>query len=256
VSLGPPAGEKRRIGLGTLMTAATFRLPGPPGVMVAQVDRMSGGRIAFGFDTGGYELEHSAYGIPFPGLGERFDRFEEQLAVVTGLWDTPEGETVSYSGRHYRLTDSPALPKPLRTPRPPVIIGGRGRRRTPHPTARYTDEYNFDFPAPAEIGPQRGRLRADCAEAGRDPATLSLSAVVLLVCGRDDAEVARRADAGGLDTSRMTRNGLVGPPARIVDRIGMFAAEGISRLYVRTPSAVRHRPPGVLQPADGASGPR
>src|SRR5258708_3175967 len=131
IPLGALARETSRIKLGTLVTAATFRLPGPLAISVAQVDQMSGGRVEFGLGTGWYDAEHTAYGIPFPSLGERFDRFEEQLAIITGLWGTPEGETFSFEGTHYQLTDSPALPKPAHRPRPPVLPGGAGRVRTP-----------------------------------------------------------------------------------------------------------------------------
>jgi len=99
VTLGALALQTSRIRLGTLVTAATFRLPGPLAIAVAQVDQMSGGRVDFGVGTGWFEPEHTAYGIPFPPLGERFDRFEEQLAIITGLWETPEGETFSFAGR-------------------------------------------------------------------------------------------------------------------------------------------------------------
>ena len=137
--------ETSRIRLGTLMTAATFRLPGPLAITVAQVDQMSGGRVEFGLGSGWYEAEHSAYGIPFPAVGERFDRLEEQFAIITGLWGTPEGESFSFAGTYYQLTDSPGLPKPAQRPRPPVLIGGSGPRRTPQLAARFADEFNVPF---------------------------------------------------------------------------------------------------------------
>ncbi len=121
VTLAGLALQTSRIRLGTLVTAATFRLPGPLAISVAQVDQMSGGRIEFGFGTGWFEAEHTAYGIPFPSLKERFGRFEEQLAIVTGLWETPEGKTFSFDGTYYQLVDSPTLPKPAQRPKPPVI---------------------------------------------------------------------------------------------------------------------------------------
>jgi alkanesulfonate monooxygenase SsuD/methylene tetrahydromethanopterin reductase-like flavin-dependent oxidoreductase (luciferase family) len=99
VTLGGLARETSRIRLGTLMTAATFRLPGPLAISVAQVDQMSGGRVELGIGAGWFEAEHSAYGIPFPELGERFDRYEEQVAVVHGLWNTPPGETFDFPAR-------------------------------------------------------------------------------------------------------------------------------------------------------------
>src|SRR6202050_4596518 len=136
-TLAALAVETSRIRLGTLLSAATFRLPGPLAITVAQVDQMSGGRDEVGLGAGWFEPEHTAYGIPFPPLGERFDILEEQLAVITGLWGTPEGETFSFDGAHYRLTDSPALPKPAPRPRPPPLVGGAGGRRTAQPAARF-----------------------------------------------------------------------------------------------------------------------
>src|SRR5712675_978597 len=130
VTLGALAVETSRIRLGTMVTAATFRLPGPLAISVAQVDQMSGGRVELGLGAGWFEREHAAYGIPFPPLGERFARLEEQLAIITGLWETAEGDMFSYPGAYYQLTDSPALPKPAQRPRPPVIVGGLGTRRT------------------------------------------------------------------------------------------------------------------------------
>ena len=129
--------------MGTLMSAATFRLPGPLAISVAQVDEMSGGRVELGIGTGWYAKEHAAYGIEFPSLGERFERLSEQLEIITGLWATPIEETYSFAGQHYQLTNSPARPKPIQRPRPPVIIGGGGKVRTPELAARFADEFNM-----------------------------------------------------------------------------------------------------------------
>src|ERR671933_6288 len=123
LTLAGLARETSRIRLGTLMTAATFRLPGPLAITVAQVDHMSGGRVELGIGSGWFEAEHTAYGIPFPDLGERFDRYEEQLAVITGLWSTRPGETFDFGGEHYRLAGSPALPKPVQEGGIPVLLG-------------------------------------------------------------------------------------------------------------------------------------
>ncbi|HEX3333615.1 MAG TPA: LLM class F420-dependent oxidoreductase, partial [Acidimicrobiales bacterium] len=131
VTLGGLARETDRIRLGTLVTSNTFRLPGLLAVEVAQVDAMSGGRVELGLGAGWYDNEHAAYGVPFPPVGERFDRLEEAFAIVTGLWDTPEGETFDFDGKHYQLKDSPALPKPAQQPHPPIIVGGFGAQRTP-----------------------------------------------------------------------------------------------------------------------------
>ncbi len=152
------ARETSRIRLGTLMTSATFRLPGPLAIQVAQVDQMSGGRVELGIGAGWFDREHAAYAIPFPETGERFDRFEEQLAVITGLWDTPEGELFEHHGEHYTLTDSPALPKPVQRPHPPVIVGGIGKRRTPELAARFADEFNLPFASLEVTEAQFGRV--------------------------------------------------------------------------------------------------
>src|SRR5260370_41757348 len=177
--------ETSRIRLGTLMSAATFRLRGPLAITVAQVDQMSGGRVEFGLGTGWFKAEHTAYGIPFPSLGERFDRFEEQLAIITGLWGTPEGETFSFEGTHYQLKDSPALPKPAQRPRPPVIVGGSGARRTPRLAARYADEYNVPFHTVDDTAAAFGRVPEACQAAGRGPAAVVCSAAQPACCGKD-----------------------------------------------------------------------
>src|SRR5580693_315914 len=166
VTLGGLARETSRIRLGTLVTSATFRLPGVLAIEVAQVDAMSGGRIEIGLGAGWYDGEHTAYGVPFPPLGERFERLEEQFAVIRGLWDTPLGETFDFDGRHYQLKDSPALPKPVQQPHPPLIVGGGGAKRTPRLAATYADEFNLPFSSPADTEAQFARVRAACTEAG------------------------------------------------------------------------------------------
>ncbi|WP_330438537.1 LLM class F420-dependent oxidoreductase [Micromonospora sp. NBC_00821] len=226
------ARETSRIRLGTLMTAATFRLPGPLAITVAQVDQMSGGRVELGIGTGWYAEEHSAYGIPFPPLAERFDRLEEQLAVITGLWATPPGERFDHDGRHYPVRDSPALPKPVQ-PRPPILLGGTGPKRTPRLAARYADEFNLPFASVPDTAAQFDRVRAACAEIGRDPAGMVWSNALVLCCGRDDAEVARRAAAIGREPDELRANGLAGTPAEVLDTIGRYAEIGSERLYLQ-----------------------
>ncbi|URN17347.1 MULTISPECIES: LLM class F420-dependent oxidoreductase [Streptomyces] len=230
ITLAGLARETRRIRLGTLMTAATFRLPGVLAIQVAQVDRMSGGRVELGLGAGWYEAEHTAYGIPFPK--EKFGRLEEQLAIVTGLWGTETGKTFSYEGRHYRLTDSPALPKPAQ-PRVPILIGGLGATRTPRLAARYADEFNIPFASLADTERQFGRVRAAAEEAGRDANDLVYSNALVVCVGKDDAEVARRAAAIGRDVDELKENGLAGSPAEVVDKIGRYAELGSSRVYLQ-----------------------
>jgi F420-dependent oxidoreductase-like protein len=232
-TLAALAVETSRIRLGTLVTCATFRLPGPLAITVAQVDEMSGGRVELGLGAGWFEAEHAAYGVPFPPLGERFDRLEEQLAIITGLWSTPHGSTFSFEGKHYKVTDSPALPKTAQQPRPPVIIGGGGPRRTPALAARYADEFNAAFQPAAESQALFGRIREACAQAGRPASDIAFSAAQVVCCGKDPGELARRAAAIGRDVAELRANGLAGSPAEIVDKIGAFASAGASTLYLQ-----------------------
>jgi alkanesulfonate monooxygenase len=226
--------QTSRVRLGTLMTAATFRLPGPLAITVAQVDQMSGGRVEFGIGSGWYAEEHTAYGIPFPQVGERFDIYTEQLEIITGLWTTPLGETFSYAGKHYQLTDSPALPKPAQRPRPPVLIGGKGAKRTPTLAARFADEFNMPFTTPEVAATQFERVDAACRAIGRDPAGIVRSAAQIACVGWDDGQVARRADAIGLDVDVLRQTALAGTPAEVVDKIGQWREQtGVSRIYLQ-----------------------
>ena len=233
ITLAGLARETSRIRLGTLVTPVTFRLPGPLAITVAQVDQMSGGRVELGLGTGWFDAEHTAYGIPFPPVAERFGRLEEQLEVITGLWGTAEGKTFSFRGSYYTLTDSPALPKPVQRPRPPVLIGGGGERRTPRLAARFADEYNVPFDTVEASAAAFGRVRQACQEAGRDPGSLVYSAAQTVCCGRDEAELARRAEATGEQLAELRRSGLAGSPAEIVDKLGRFARAGAERIYLQ-----------------------
>ncbi|HVM26311.1 MAG TPA: LLM class F420-dependent oxidoreductase [Mycobacteriales bacterium] len=221
------ARETSRIRLGTLVSSATFRLPGLLAVSVAQVDAMSGGRVELGLGTGWHEGEHRQHGVPFPPLGERFDRLEEQLQVITGFWDA-EGR-FDFDGRHYRLEDSPALPKPVQRPHPPVIVGGGGKKRTPALAARYADEFNLPFSGVADTAAQFGRVREAAGGTGRN---LVLSAAQTVVCGRDDAEVRRRAEAIGRPPEPHS-GAVVGTPDAVVDQLSAFVDAGATRLYLQ-----------------------
>ena len=233
VTLGALARETSRIRLGTMVTAATFRFPGPLAIQVAQVDQMSGGRVEIGIGSGWYDGEHNAYGIPFPPQGERFERLEEQLAILTGLWTTPVGETFSYEGTHYTLTDSPALPKPVQSPRPPVIVGGWGGKRTPRLAARYADEFNVPFPPLRDFPAAVEKVTAACEDAGRDPATMLFSAALTTCVGSDEAEFQRRAKATGQTAENLRENGLGGTVSEVVDKLGGFVQGGASRIYLQ-----------------------
>ncbi len=172
ITLAGLARDTNRIRLGTLLSAATFRLPAQLAVIVAQVDAMSGGRVELGLGAGWFEEEHRAFGIPFPpSVGERFDRLEEQLEIISGMWATAEEDRYSFAGEYYQLGDNAGLPKPAQVPRPPIIVGGKGTRRTPAIAARFADECNVPF-APAEhCAKLFAALDTACARIGRDPST-------------------------------------------------------------------------------------
>jgi alkanesulfonate monooxygenase len=233
LTLAAVARETDRIRLGTLVTSATFRLPGLLAVQVAQVDDMSGGRVEVGLGAGWYDAEHAAYGVPFPALGERFERLEETYAILTGLWGTPLGETFSFDGGHYHLKDSPALPKPVQAPHPPLIAGGFGAKRTPRLAATYASEFNLPFGSVADTEAQFGRVRAACEARGRDPGTMTYSAAQVVCCGKDENEFERRAANIGRQPDELRQNGAAGTPDEVVARIEAFAAIGAQRVYLQ-----------------------
>ncbi len=233
VTLGALARETSTIRLGTMVTSATFRLPGALAVAVAQVDAMSAGRVELGLGSGWFEQEHSAYGIPFPSLGERFDRLEEQLAIVSGLWATPPGERFSFEGAHYRLLDCPALPRPASVSGPPLIVGGHGAKRTPALAARYASEFNVPFAGVEGTSTQFQRVRSACEQAGRDPDSLVYSHAITVCCGASDGELRRRAERIGRDLQELRSNGAAGSPAEVVERLAAFAQAGAQRAYLQ-----------------------
>lgn len=233
VTLSGIARETSTIRLGTMMTSATFRHPGPLAISVAQVDQMSGGRVELGIGAGWFAQEHSAYGIPFADTKTRFDIFEEQLAIITGLWGTPDGEAFDFAGEHYQLTDSPALPKPVQRPHPPVLIGGLGKKRTPELAARYADEFNLPFVDEATTRTQFDRVQKACEAIDRDPATMTWSNALVLCVGADDAEVTRRAQAIGREPDEIREHGLAGTPQEVIDKIGRYEDLGAERIYLQ-----------------------
>lgn len=234
ITLAGLARETSTIRLGTLVTAATFRLPGPLAISVATVDAMSGGRVELGLGSGWFDDEHASYGIPFGSVKERFDRYEEQLAIVTGLWATPEGETFSFDGAEYQLTDSPALPKPVQSPRPPIIIGGGGQTRTPRLAATYADEFNMPFTDLDGTGAAFDRVRAACEARDRDPgSSMVFSAAQVVCCGADEDEVARRAQAIGREVGELRQNGAAGTPDEVIARLRAYGELGATRAYLQ-----------------------
>jgi F420-dependent oxidoreductase-like protein len=233
ITLAGLARETSRIKLGTLVSPVTFRNPGVLAITVAQVDHMSGGRVELGLGAGWFEQEHQAYGLDFPDTPGRFDLLTEQLEVITGLWDTPVGEKYNFDGEHYQLKDSPALPKPVQQPHPPVIIGGAGKKRMPALVAKYATEYNAAFKTPEESKALFGRVQEACRTIGRDPATLALSTAQWVIVGKDDAQVRERAAAVRRDPDKAAFASLIGTPAQVVDRLSQYAEAGSTRQYLQ-----------------------
>ncbi|KAA1416995.1 LLM class F420-dependent oxidoreductase [Nocardioides humilatus] len=238
VTLAALARDTRDIRLGTLVTSATFRLPGILAIQVAQVDAMSAGRVELGLGAGWFVQEHAAYGIPFPDAVERFERYAEQLEIITGLWSTPMGERYAFDGHHYQLSDSPALPKPVqqsgRRGGPPIIIGGRGKVRTPALAAKYADEFNLPFVDEVTTAEQFARVRASCEAIGRDPATMTWSNALTLCVGRDEDDLARRAEVIGRSVTDLREHALGGTVQEVIDKIGRYGELGAQRIYLQT----------------------
>lgn len=230
VTLAGLSRETESIRLGSLMTSATFRHPSVLAVTIAQVDAMSGGRVEFGFGAGWWAREHAATGIDLFAPAERFDRFEEQLEIIDGLWNTPIGTSYSHAGAHFTLVDAPALPKPVQTPIP-VIIGGDGKRRTPAIAARWASEFNSGWDDPVKTAATFTRVKDACEAIGRDPHTLRLSTVQTLCAGASEADLVRRAEAIGTPHQELS-GALVGDGNRLREQVAAFAAVGVERIYV------------------------
>jgi alkanesulfonate monooxygenase SsuD/methylene tetrahydromethanopterin reductase-like flavin-dependent oxidoreductase (luciferase family) len=194
---------------------------------------MSGGRVELGLGSGWYEAEHQAYGIPFAALGERFDRLEEQLAVITGLWGTPVGQQFSNEGGHYPVSDSPALPKPVQQGGIPIIVGGGGPKRTPALAARYAAEYNLGFAPVERFLEQRARVVAACEAIGRDPETMRFSIASPICLGADESEYSQRATAIDRQPDELRANGIAGTPDEVLANLTRWFDAGVDRVYAQ-----------------------
>ena len=233
VTLAGIARETSTIRFGTLVTSSTFRSPGLLAIQVAQVDRMSGGRVELGIGAGWYEAEHKAYAFEFAPTKERFDRLEEQLEILNGLWTTPSPELYSFEGRHYQIVDSPGLPKPAQSPRPPIIMGGAGPKRTPALTARFADEFNTPFLQPSDAREQFRRVDEACEAIGRDPASLRHTSAVTICCAPNADSLARRAEAMQWKLDDLRSFGVAGTPSEVVDRLGQWQEAGAEAAYLQ-----------------------
>jgi alkanesulfonate monooxygenase len=223
------ARETSTIRLGTLVTCSMFRPPAMLAIQVGNINQMSGGRIDLGIGAGWLEVEHKAYGLAFPPIKTRFDMFEEQLAIFRGLWDTPVGQTFSFSGKHYQLENAAPVPH-TRIPRPRLFVGGRGLKKTPRLGVTYADELNghadrledcFDFFAAAE---------RYCEQIGRDPKTLRKSVQIHVCCGEDEADIARQAALVGHSVEHVRSRMFCGTPDQLTEYLRQYEEFGFDRV--------------------------
>jgi F420-dependent oxidoreductase-like protein len=233
VTLGAIARETSNIRLGTLVCSATFRLPGPLAVAVAQVDEMSSGRVELGIGAGWYADEHAAYGVPFPTTKQRFDILAEQLEIITGLWQAPENSDYTFVGEHYNLVGSPALPKPVQPGGPPIIMGGYGSKRTPTLAAKYAAEFNLAFGPVSIFVEQKERVSRACSAIDRNPDDMLWSAALTVCCGESEEEYQRRAGNIGQAPDALRQHGAAGSPAEVLDKIAAYAEAGADRVYLQ-----------------------
>lgn len=235
------ARETSTIRLGALVSPVTYRLPGQFAKVVSTVDEMSGGRVDVALGTGWHELEHQRLGIPFPPIEERADMLEETLAILHGLWEEPDGW--SHDGRHWKVTDARLRPKPIQHPHPPIIVGGGGSPRGLRIAARYADEFNITDGDRAVIAERYAALSAACEAIGRDPASIVRSAMISVLVGRDEAEIAARRAAlltsFGVDAdgdawlARREPKWIAGTPEHARAQIAELAALGVERLVLQ-----------------------
>lgn len=168
-ALGFLAGQTERITLSLMVTGVTYRHPGLLAKTVTTLDVLSGGRAMLGIGAAWYEREHRALGVAFPPLRERFERLEEALQICQQMWSPDEGP---YQGKYYQLAETICSPLPIQQPRPPILIGGSGERKTLRLVAKYADACNLFAVGPELVGHKLDVLAHHCEEAGRDPNTI------------------------------------------------------------------------------------
>lgn len=240
------ARETTSLGLGVLVSPVLFRTPGNLAKVALTVDEMSGGRIEVGLGAGWHAEEHRRHGFPFPEISERADHLEEALEILHGLWDGPDGW--SFLGRHYAVEDARMRPKAGSIPgrdsgRPPIIVGGEGSPRSFRLAARFADEFNLSSSSPQVASRKFSELDETLRAAGRDPATITHSAMVGILIGRDEDEVRRRESDllgafgepdGGTDWFEARRARWIhGTPDEARAMVERFAAAGVERMMLQ-----------------------
>jgi len=239
-TLGGLAAVTTTLRFGSLVSPVTFRHPSLLANAAATVDHISGGRIELGMGAGWMEREHRAYGFPFPPLRERLEHLAEQIEIVHRLWTEDQ---VSFSGRHYTLEECPAQPKPVQTPRPPLLVGGRAKPGSANPAARFADEYNVIGSSLEEYTEARRALNAACERVGRDPKTLRMSVMTGFLLGADERDLHENARASmerwGSQLSaedaieRYRSRGTAGTPDEFVDGLHRLEEVGVERIMLQ-----------------------
>ena len=237
------ARDTSTIRIGSLVSPVTFRIPGTFAKQVATVDEMSGGRVEVGMGAGWNEQEHQQLGISFPPLKERYDRLEEALAIVHGLWTEQDGW--DYRGAIWQVSNALFRPRPTTAGRrhPNLILGGDGGPRLARLVATYADEFNRSSASPENVRDAYARVRAACATAGRDPDSVVLSAMVGVLVADSESEmhdrvrqqvafVGSRSSAEEWLAERRDR-WIMGTPLQAQQRIEEFAAAGVQRIMLQ-----------------------
>ena len=237
------ARETSTIHIGTLVSPVTFRIPGSFAKLITTVNEMSGGRVEVGMGAGWNEEEHHQLGIPYPDLGGRYDRFEEALAVVHGLWTEPDGW--SFEGQHWQVSSSRFAPRPTNPARrhPNLILGGDGGPRLARLVATYADEFNRQSATADRLREAYARVRAACDALGRDPESVVYSAMVGVLVAETEGElldrvreqmavIGDRTEAGAWLAERRDR-WIMGTPDQAHERIEELAAAGAQRIMLQ-----------------------
>jgi F420-dependent oxidoreductase-like protein len=226
------------IRLGTMVSPTSFRHPSVLCKDVVTADHVSGGRVELGIGAGWHELEHTTYGFPFHGLGTRYDVFEEQLEIVVRQMTE---DRFDFAGEHYRLAGCEARPKPVQSPRVPIIVGGAAGPRSARLAAAWADEYNTTFPSPEVVRERKADVDRACEDAGREPLVFSMMTGCILGATEDEylARARRLMDLSGRDgdvehwLDGLGDEWILGTPEQAAERLGAYADAGLSRVFLQ-----------------------
>jgi F420-dependent oxidoreductase-like protein len=226
-ALGFVAGVTQRLRLRLLVTGVTYRHPGLLAKIVTTLDVLSGGRAELGLGAAWYEREHRGLGVPFPPLRERFERFEEALQICLQMWSDDNGR---FDGKHYQLAETLCSPAPVSSPRPRIMIGGGGERKTLRLVAHYADACNV-FGPPEQVAHKVEVLRRHCDTVGRDIREIEVTAMLIAPAQATVDEVLRSAEAYAAVGVATVMASAVGPdPAAVLATVYAQAAPRLAAI--------------------------